>query len=99
MTELVTIKDGTKLTGKSYSSIRRFVEKIVADEQSEERSLIQPSPDEVRRLKADRQPFSWQISTELLFKRFPPAEADDESRQPGHAPGKRVVVGCCRPSG
>ncbi|MCA9048339.1 MAG: hypothetical protein KDA89_06400 [Planctomycetaceae bacterium] len=74
----LTLKEAQDFTGKSRSTLRRFVEGIVKGDDSPDRVFVLPTVDEVAQLKADNQPFSWKISTDLLSREFH-AEAETSS--------------------
>lgn len=78
----LTLTEAQQHTGKSRSTLRRFVEGIVKAD-SADRILILPTAAEVAELKENNQPFSWQISEALLDREFrseaektSPSEAD-----------------------
>lgn len=72
----LTISDAEKFTGKSRSTLRRFIDGIVKVENSPDRHLLQPTVEEVAALREQSQPFSWRISEELLRRQFLKAEDD-----------------------
>ncbi|MEK6261263.1 MAG: hypothetical protein AABP62_21895 [Planctomycetota bacterium] len=63
----LTISDAEKFTGKSRSTLRRFIDGIVKADNSPDRPLLLPTIAEVIALREQSQPFSWRISEELLF--------------------------------
>lgn len=65
----LTLTEAQQHTGKSRSTLRRFVEGIVKAG-SADRDLILPTVAEVAELKENNQPFSWQISEALLDREF-----------------------------
>jgi hypothetical protein len=74
----LTISEAESFTGKSRSTLRRFIDTIVKVEDAPDRPLLLPTPDEVRALREQNQPFAWKISEELLRRQFlkpDPAEA------------------------
>jgi hypothetical protein len=82
----LTISDAEDFTGKSRSTLRRFIDGIVKAEKSPDRHLLRPTPEEVAALRAQNQPFAWQISEELLRRQFlPPESAGVGDRQSGAA--------------
>ncbi len=92
--EYYTKKQAAKYTGTSVSSIRRFFEPIQDDEQHDLRSKIRPSIEEVRKLKRNNKPFTWEYSDEVLHAymnakgyQWPAQEnqASDERRSDGNA--------------
>ncbi|QEG20999.1 hypothetical protein MFFC18_08510 [Mariniblastus fucicola] len=71
MTEqFLSLKEAAQHTGKSHSSLRRFLEKITKADDHSDRGLIQPDVTEVARLHAENHPFSWRVSTVLLDREF-----------------------------
>ena len=74
-----TVADARKLTGKSESTIKRLVREIVADPEHPDRREIEPSHEQVERLRAAGEPYVWRISTELLLRRFPLKERREPS--------------------
>ena len=84
MPQTLTVKEAVQFTGKSESTIKRMLREIVHDPGHADRSLIQPSHDEVERRKAAGEPYAWKIDRELLIRRFP----KDEPAQQGTAPGQ-----------
>ena len=66
----LSLTEAQEYTGKSRSSLRRFVESIVKADEHADRGLILPTVSEVVQLKVDRHPFSWKISKELLDREF-----------------------------
>ncbi len=69
-TEFLSLKDAEAFTGKSRSTLRRFVESITRTENHPDRHLIEPSIDEVKQLHASNNPFAWRINRELLEREF-----------------------------
>lgn len=67
----LTISEAEKLTGKSRSTLRRFVEGITKNDASPDRHFLLPPVDEFLTLRELNQPFSWKISRELLDREFP----------------------------
>ncbi len=91
--DYLTISEAEKLTGKSRSTLRRFVERIANSDDSPDRSLLLPNPDEVRNLKDQRQPFSWKIAGELLHREFPATSDTGNDSRPhtGTTDGDRII--------
>ena len=79
----LTISDAEKFTGKSRSTLRRFIDGIVKAGNSSDRPLLLPTVAEVIALREQSQPFSWRISEELLRRQFlkPDESAASESGQ------------------
>ena len=74
MTDLLSVRDARKHTGKSESTLKRMLREIASDPQHEDRGLIQPSHEELEEKKKNGEPYHWKISKELLDKRYPPNE-------------------------
>jgi hypothetical protein len=70
MPEFYPIPEAAKHTGKSVTTIRRFVRSIASHDQHPDRGQLLPSPDEVRRMRAAGEQFPWTISVELLDREF-----------------------------
>ena len=66
----LTISEAEKFTGKSRSTLRRFIDGIVKAEKSPDRDLLLPGPDEAIAFHNQNQPFAWRISEELLRRQF-----------------------------
>jgi hypothetical protein len=79
----LTISEAESFTGKSRSTLRRFIDGIVKAENSPDRPLLSPTSDEVVALRAENQPFAWKISEELLRRQFLKSEEtkDSEAQQ------------------
>jgi hypothetical protein len=85
----LTISEAEKFTGKSRSTLRRFIDGIVKAEHAPDRHLLLPTPDEAKSLREQNQPFAWKISEELLRRQFlkPEPEATPEAgKGSGEAP-------------
>ena len=66
----LTISEAEKFTGKSRSTLRRFIDAVVKADPSPDRHLLLPSIEEVLALREQTQPFAWKISEELLRRQF-----------------------------
>jgi len=94
MAPFLTVKEASQLTGKSTSSIRRVIYPIIHDDGHADRPHIQPSVEEVRRLRMKGENFPWRLSEELLRRELPakaaPAEhvAAFEAKTSAHADGE-----------
>lgn len=88
MDQHLTVKEATKLTGKSDSTIKRLIREITKDSDHEDRGHILPPPDEVERRREAGEPYIWKIERTLLLKRFPPEGElpPEESENPKSAP-------------
>lgn len=94
----LTISEAADFTGKSRSTLRRFIDGIVKADASPDRHLLTPNPEEVAALHAQNQPFAWKLNEELLRRQFLKAEEATETtgeQGGGGAPGNdfsRLVV-------
>lgn len=70
MTDFLSIREATQIAGVSVTTLRRLVRGIVADDAHADREQILPSVEDVRRMKAVGQQFTWTISRELLVREF-----------------------------
>ncbi len=87
MNELLSVSEARKLTGKSESTIKRMIREITADENHEDRGLIEPTHEELERRKEAKEPYVWKIAKSLLEKRYPVHEG---SQSHGHDTGHGV---------
>lgn len=86
MPQFLTVKEAAKLTGKSPSSIRRVIYPIIHDDHHPDRQHVEPTIDEVTKLRLKGENFAWGISEELL-RREVPVEA--EAAEPVERPASR----------
>lgn len=83
MTTFLSIQECSVRTGKSGSTIRRFIKSIVNNPQHADRGLIDPSPADIAKVKGTDVPFAWRVSEVLLLRAFPKAgEALGEGFKP-----------------
>jgi hypothetical protein len=85
----LTISEAEKFTGRSRSTLRRFIDGIVKVENAPDRHLVLPTPEEASALKKQNQPFAWKISEELLRRQFlkpDPVEANEKEKGSGDVP-------------
>lgn len=68
--EFLSLKEAEKHTGKSRSTLRRFVVSITKQDDHADRKLIQPTVEKVKKLHSENHPFSWMVSVELLDREF-----------------------------
>lgn len=95
MQDFLTITEAIAFTKKSKSTIRRFVNAVVSNPQDKRRDDIRPSPDEVERFKAEKQPFQWLIRRELLQQLFldqPAAQQPMHGSPVADANGTRLLT-------
>ena len=81
MTEFLSLTQAEAYTGKSRSTLRRFVESITKSNDHPDRILITPKPDEVKQLRANKHPFSWRVSKSLLDRTFAKEDSEEGSHQ------------------
>ncbi len=70
MSDYLSIREATQVTGVSVTTLRRFIRAIVAADQHPERDQLLPSVADVQRMKAAGEQFTWQISADLLQRAF-----------------------------
>lgn len=70
MSDFHSIREATTVTGVSVTTLRRFIRAIVADEGHPDRGHLLPSVEDVRRMKAAGEQFTWKISGELLQREY-----------------------------
>ena len=83
-TEFLTIKEAADKYAKAEITIRRFVRNVVKENDEFQRSCIQPSPDEVEKLKKSSKPFSYKVSSELLDNHYVDKEEKTVSKSTKH---------------
>ncbi len=66
----LSLKEAESYTGKSRSTLRRFVTSVTKPENHPDRDLVKPTVEEVDRLHAENHPFSWKVSHVLLDRSF-----------------------------
>ena len=72
---MLTIREVAEKTGHSPHKIRRLI-KAVADQSAHpDRSQIEPSPEDVRRLTAEDVQFTWRVTEELVRRELGDAAA------------------------
>lgn len=71
MPQFLSVKEAAKLTGKSPSSIRRVFYPIIHDDNHPDRQHIEPTIDDVNKLRMKGENFAWRISEELLRREVP----------------------------
>lgn len=69
--QFLSLKEAAEHTGKSRSSLRRFVEKITKADDHADRTMIQPDVEAVAKLHAESHPFSWKVNIALLDREYP----------------------------
>ena len=71
MSQFLTVKEAARTTGKSPSSIRRVIYPIIADDKHPDREHIEPSIEDVLKLRMKGENFAWRLSEELLRREVP----------------------------
>lgn len=89
----LTLKEAQEFTGKSRSTLRRFVEAIVKSGDSPDRQFLLPTVKEVVALKKNNQPFSWRIDEKLLTREFRSEQESEKVRAQsgGVGDGNRII--------
>lgn len=95
MSAFHTVKEAADLTGKSPSSIRRIIYPIIRKDTHPDRAHVQPSVEDVLKLRLKGENFAWRLSEELLRQAIPadaPEKGSDVSsgRQSGHGDGALI---------
>jgi hypothetical protein len=85
MEQHLTLSEAQEFTGKSASTIKRMIAKVTADPQHPDRAHVLPSPEEVARRKAAKEPYAWKVNRDLLLRWFRPATAASGAK-PGASP-------------
>src|SRR5438874_10256932 len=102
MPEFLTVTQAAQQTGRSASSIRRrIIYPILENDQHPDRSHVEPSVEEVRRLRMKGENFAWRVSRELLDRHGPPKESAELPKEKifagvGDEPTLREVVNLLR---
>jgi hypothetical protein len=101
MPEFLTVTQAAQQTGRSASSIRRrIIYPILENDQHPDRSHVEPSVEEVQRLRMKGESFPWRVSRELLDRYGPPKEAEAPTEKTfvgvGDEPSLREVVNLLR---
>lgn len=71
MSSFLTVKEAARLTGKSPSSIRRVIYPILENDAHPDRMHIEPSVEDVLKLRMKGENFAWRLSEELLRREVP----------------------------
>ena len=80
----LTISEAEEFTGKSRSTLRRFIDGIVKAGNSPDRQLLKPTPEEAAVLREQNQPFAWKVSEELLRRQFMKPEETPAAAEKGN---------------
>ena len=87
MPEFLTVTQAAQQTGRSASSIRRrIIYPILENDQHPDRSHVEPSVEEVQRLRMKGESFPWRVSRELLDRHGPPKDSAE-------LPTEKIFVG------
>jgi len=82
----LTVKEASRITGKSPSSIRRIIYPIIHDDKHPDRTHIQPTVEEAMQLRMKGENFAWRVSEELLRREMPvEATTEKTTKLSGHA--------------
>src|SRR2546422_184149 len=71
MSSFLTVKQAARPTGKSTSSSRRIIYPILQDDARPDRIHIQPSIEDVLKLRVQGENFAWRLSEDLLRRAVP----------------------------
>lgn len=71
----LTIKEAAERFGKAEITVRRLVRNVVQRAKGPDRRLIRPSMSDAERLRRQKKPYSYSISTDLLKKSYGDAMA------------------------
>lgn len=86
MPNFLTVKAAAALVGKSPSSIRRIIYPITKNDKHRDRLHVQPTVEEVKKLRMKGDNFAWRVDEEFL-RRAVPVEAE-HSKESGAAPSR-----------
>ena len=93
MSTFLTVSEAVKLTGKSASSIRRLFKDIRDDPNHPDRHHVQPSVDEVLRLREKGENFPWRVSEEFLRQKITIDDPGKKGSDPVHGrPSSDAIV-------
>ena len=87
MPEFLTVREAARRTGKSPSSIRRVIYPIIQSDKHADRAHIQPSVEEVLKLRMKGDNFAWRLSEELLRREVPVAAVPERETAASPPPG------------
>ena len=74
----ITIAEACDRTGKSASTIRRFIKSITDEDDHVDRSAIEPSPKKVAVFKKKDENFTWRIREDLIAIHFNGAQVQEK---------------------
>lgn len=78
MSAFLTVKEAARRTGKSPSSIRRIIYPIIQNDSHSDREHIEPSVEDVAKLRMKGENFAWRLSEELLRREVPNEVAEEK---------------------
>ena len=67
---MITVKQAAALAKKSEKTIRRWLAEITDDETHPDRTRIEPTVEEEKKLRRTKRQFSWRINEDLVRERF-----------------------------
>jgi hypothetical protein len=68
----LTLSEARNFTGKSETTLKRLIREITGELNHPDRAFLLPSPEEIERRRAAKEPYAWKIDRQLLLRRFPP---------------------------
>lgn len=80
MHEFLPIPEAANHTGKSVTTIRRFVRSIASNDNHPDRDQLLPSPEDVRRMRTAGEQFAWRVSVEILDREFSGSSVREPSK-------------------
>jgi len=89
---LLTIGEAAKMTGRSASTIRRFIHSIVETDKHPNRSSIVPSPAQAASFKKKGEIFTWRIREDVLLGEFRSAQAEEKKSPSGLSPDVLMIL-------
>jgi hypothetical protein len=85
-TLFLTIGEAAKKTGRSASTIRRFIHLILDQEKHPDRSAIEPSPAKAASFKKKGEIFAWRIREDILDREFSSALKEEKKETSSPSP-------------
>ena len=92
MPTFLTVKEAAHLTGKSASSIRRILYKVLEIENHPDRGRVEPNPEAVAALRMKGENFAWKIAEDYLRQEVPEGKANAESKSPPQGGTEQLVA-------
>lgn len=78
----LSITDASRATGRSRPAVRRFVDKITADDDHPDRDMVRPSPEEVAELKDAGRTFAWSVREDFVVDGLGIADQSEAAAKP-----------------